>query len=87
MEHVYHAAGWTSLLYVRTVYAMSGDNVNERQALEATAAQRAAVDPSWRCDWHSAFGLIVIEVRGGSVYVNGDKVEPAAVEVRGALSV
>ena len=26
--------------------------------------------------WQSAFGLIVIEVRSGQVYVNGDLVEP-----------
>jgi hypothetical protein len=28
--------------------------------------------------WQSAFGLIVIEVRGGHVYVNGELVELAA---------
>lgn len=32
--------------------------------------------------WQSAFGLIVIEVRGGETFVNGDKVMPAAAENR-----
>jgi hypothetical protein len=26
--------------------------------------------------WHSRFGTIVIEVRGGDVFVNGDRVAP-----------
>ena len=27
--------------------------------------------------WQSAFGLIIIETRGGQVFVNGDAVRPA----------
>jgi hypothetical protein len=27
--------------------------------------------------WHSAFGTIIIEVREGRVFVNGDEVKPA----------
>lgn len=27
--------------------------------------------------WRSAFGLIIIETRGGQVFVNGDPVRPA----------
>lgn len=28
--------------------------------------------------WQSAFGLIIVEVRTGQVFVNGDLVQPAA---------
>lgn len=35
--------------------------------------------------WQSTFGLIVVEVRGGQVYVNGDLVERARDKVIGNL--
>lgn len=33
--------------------------------------------------WQSAFGLVVIEVREGQTYVNGDLVEPVPAPVPG----
>jgi hypothetical protein len=39
--------------------------------------QAGGVQEDYVVHWRSAFGLIVIEVRGGETFVNGDKVVPA----------
>ena len=36
-----------------------------------------AVDGSLTYVWHSRFGEILVEVRDGQTFVNGEKVEPA----------
>lgn len=41
------------------------------------ADERDAVTAPMRFIWHSRFGDVVIEVRGGIAYVNGRLVEPA----------
>lgn len=42
------------------------------------APQAAEPAPPWRSIWSSRFGEMLIEVRDGTVYVNGDVVRPAA---------
>lgn len=47
---------------------------------ELDPLNRAAEQPSdadMVVHWQSVFGLVVIETRGGRVYVNGQIVEPA----------
>lgn len=60
------------MLYGHTVSHMGGEMTTEQKALEH--ASRAA--EVTRYEWHGAFGLVVVEVRQGHVYVNGDWVEP-----------
>lgn len=44
--------------------------------------QAAELEAAWTSDdyvvhWHSSFGVIIIEVRAGQVFVNGEVVLPA----------
>ena len=50
----------------------------ELQQVRAATAARPPGDVV--VHWHAAFGLIVLEVRSGQVYVNGDLVEPASAQ-------
>jgi hypothetical protein len=43
----------------------------------------AGVQEDYVVHWQSAFGLIVIEVRGGETFVNGEKVVPVTPDNRG----
>lgn len=61
------------LLYVRTVLVMEAPSAAELKLLAASADRQAG---EVVVHWQSPFGLIVIEVRSGQVYVNGDLVEP-----------
>jgi hypothetical protein len=54
---------------------MDAPSQEELSSLRAAAARTPAADPV--VHWHSAFGLIVIEVIGEQVFVNGDLVQPA----------
>lgn len=64
------------MLYKNTVYAMDAPSHQELESV------RRASDEPEDCvvHWQSAFGLIVIAVRGGETFVNGDKVVPAGPE-------
>lgn len=44
--------------------------------LKLLTASEAGQPADFVVHWQTAFGLIVIEVQGGQVYVNGDLVEP-----------
>lgn len=54
---------------------MASHDAQEQDALKAAARQDET--DSLRFEWRSSFGLILIEVRDGLVYVNGERVEPA----------
>jgi hypothetical protein len=58
---------------MRTVLVMEAPSAAELKLLAASADGQAG---DVVVHWQSAFVLIVIEVRGGQVYVNGDLVEP-----------
>lgn len=49
---------------------------------ELESLRHAAGVQNYVVHWQSAFGLIVIEVRGGETFVNGQKVVPAVSEKR-----
>ena len=51
--------------------APSQEQLNSLQAAGRTTQADLVVH------WQSAFGLIIIETRGGQVFVNGDPVRPA----------
>jgi hypothetical protein len=52
---------------------------------ELESLRQAGAEPGdYVVQWQSAFGLIVIEVRGGETFVNGDKVLRAGPEQGGA---
>jgi hypothetical protein len=44
--------------------------------------QAGGVQEDYVVHWQSAFGVIVIEVRGGETFVNGEKVVPAKHDTR-----
>lgn len=63
---------WTRLLYGRTVSHMEAPSKAEMHEVLSASVGGQPGDVAVR--WQSTFGLIVIEVRGGQVYVNGDLV-------------
>jgi hypothetical protein len=71
------ARHWTRGLYGRTVSHMAALSQVELNRVRAESAQAGASSVNVVVHWQSAFGLIVIEVRSGEVFVNGDWVEPA----------
>lgn len=48
------------------------------------AAGRAPAQADSVVHWQSAFGLITIETRGGQVFVNGERVQPARLANEGS---
>jgi len=54
---------------------MDAPSQAELDSLRAASERMGVADSV--VHWHSAFGLVVIEVRSGQVFVNGDLVEPA----------
>ncbi|MCG2593000.1 hypothetical protein LZ009_09425 [Ramlibacter sp. XY19] len=48
----------------------------ELNRIRAASARAGANSGDVTVHWQSTFGLIVIEVRGGEVFVNGERVEP-----------
>ncbi len=68
--------------HLRAAPSLSGVSVRApapARPLARTAdepAPRRVEPPATHWVWDSRFGRIVIEVRGGDVFVNGDRVEP-----------
>ena len=65
---------WTWLLYGHTVNAMKAPSKPELHQVMSAKAGSPIRDVV--VHWQSAYGLIVVEVRGGQTFVNGDLVEP-----------
>lgn len=56
---------------------MNAQSRTELQEVTVATANEAAEEYVFQ--WQSSFGTIIIEVRGGDIYVNGSKVERAGV--------
>ena len=54
---------------------MDAPSPEELNSLRRAAGQTGGADTA--VHWQSAFGLILIETRGGQVFVNGQFVQPA----------
>jgi hypothetical protein len=53
------------------------DRPTQAQLQSLGEAEGRHAPPTQVVHWHSSFGLIVIETVGDTVYVNGQRVEPA----------
>lgn len=73
--------GRTVWAYSTTMHCASQDEPNSNSPSGAAALPDA--DAPGLVRWQSIFGLVIIEVRGERVFVNGEMVESARQEEKG----
>ena len=69
--------GGSGRVYCMRVQYTHGQALARTSAILQDVADAKAGDHQ-AVHWQSAFGLIIIETRGGQVFVNGDLVQPAS---------
>jgi hypothetical protein len=67
-------------------YSISMNAPSQVELTQVSGAGTKQRPEDYVVHWHSSFGLVVIEVRQGQVFVNGDLVRPAATPPAGSTT-